>query len=336
MLLQWLDVNNATTVALSFLLIVLSAATTSSLWVAVASSVAAIATLNFFFMAPVGTFMLADGENWVALTVFLTVGCVASRQSESVRVRAKEAAERRNDAELMRQKADLASTLLTSLSHDLRTPLTAIGVAVENLQQARLSDDERREQGRVALVELERLKRLFSDILDMARIDAAALAIERDWVTPADIVDAALSNLRPTLDQRAMEIDADSSNLVLVDPRLTSGALSHLIENAAQYSPAGSVIHVRGTIERDGLRVTVRDHGHGLDPAELDQLFERFFRGRTAEQHRLGTGMGLAITRGLLAAEHGRVWGENAAGGGAQFTIAVPGESHPVPHEETI
>ncbi len=323
-MMRWLRVTNATTVSLSLLVVVLWTATRSRLWVVVAASVVAIGALNFFFMAPVGTFTVADPQNWVALLVFLTVGFVASRLADSVKARAREATERRHDAELMRQQADLASTLLASLSHDLRTPLTAIGVAVENLQTGALGHAEREEQGRVALAELGRLKRLFSDILEMARIDASALTVERDWVTPADIVDAAIAHLEPTLDERTIDIVADASRVVLVDPRLTSNALAHVIENAAQYSPPGSAIDVRGVVDDTGLLLAVRDRGAGLDDAEAGQLFERFFRGRAAKVRRLGTGMGLAITRGLVAVQGGRVSGRNAEGGGAEFVLTVP------------
>jgi two-component system sensor histidine kinase KdpD len=207
-------------------------------------------------------------------------------------------------------------------------------VAVENLQKGQLTAEQRQEQGRLAIYELEHLKRLFRDILDMARIDAAALTVERDWVTPADVIDAALSNLRPTLDRRVVEVDADSAHVVSVDPRLTSGALARLIENAAQYSPSDRPIEVRGSIDRVGLRLIVRDHGPGLDPSELDQLFERFFRGQSVQRLWLGTGMGLAITRGLVAAQAGQVSGQNASGGGAQFTLTIPGDSHPAMTEE--
>ena len=89
-------------------------------------------------------------------------------------------------------------------------------------------------------------------------------------------------------------------------------------------------IELRGLVDAEGLRLVVRDHGPGLDLHELDHLFERFYRGRSASPQSLGTGMGLAITRGLLAAEGGRVWGENAGDGGAQFTISVPAGSHAV------
>ncbi len=117
----------------------------------------------------------------------------------------------REAAELVRQKADLAATLLASLSHDLKTPLTAIRVAVENLS-GQLPAGEHAAQAGAALVELDRLNRLFQDILDMARIDAAAIDVERQWVTPADVVDAAAAHVRHALDGHPLQVDADSDN----------------------------------------------------------------------------------------------------------------------------
>ena len=230
----------------------------------------------------------------------------------------------RDAAVLVRQKADLASTLLASLSHDLRTPLTAIRVAVENLR-GNLQADERRTQAALALTELERLTRLFQDILDMARIDAEAIRIERQWVTAADVVDAAIAHVRHALDGHALRVEADTDMEVEIDPRLTSVALSHVIENAAQYSPSDAQVIVRARVQDDGLRISVIDRGPGLDPAELEHLFERFYRGRTGRQATFGTGMGLSISRGLLAAAGGRIWAENAPEAGAQFSLAVPG-----------
>jgi two-component system sensor histidine kinase KdpD len=235
----------------------------------------------------------------------------------------------REAAELVRQKADLAATLLASLSHDLKTPLTAIRVAVENLR-GDLAASDRRLQADAATMELQRLNRLFQDILDMARIDAAAIQVDRQWVTPADVVDAAVAQVRHALDGHAIRVDADADTQVEIDPRVASMALSHLLENAAQYSPADREICVEARTESEGLRVAVTDRGPGLDPSELDHLFERFYRGRRARQMAPGTGMGLAITRGLLAALSGRVWAENVPGIGARFTILVPGHRRPV------
>jgi two-component system sensor histidine kinase KdpD len=229
----------------------------------------------------------------------------------------------RDAAELVRQKADLAATLLASLSHDLRTPLTAIQAAVENLR-GELHADERTEQVRVASVELHRLTRLFQDILDMARIDAAAIRVDKQWVTAADVVDAASAHVRHALDGHALRVDADADLQTEIDPRLASVALSHVLENAAQYSPADREIVVHARIEDDGLHVSVTDRGPGLDPGELEHLFERFYRGHAARHRGFGTGMGLSITRGLLAAAGGRIWADNAEHG-ARFSMMIPG-----------
>ena len=466
-----------TTAALAFLLVVLFLAASGRLWTAIAAALASTLALNYFFLPPVGTFTIADPENWVSLIVFLIVAIIASNLSTAAQARTREAVERRNEvtrlfdltrdvllttetaggldalarhiarrfelarvavclpgdhgwevhqggeepvvidqadlektlastrgmlefdararaygghatvisaegdaisliplrhgtnaigvlaavtpgvdlgtldavagvaaiaiervqflhereaAVVVRQKADLAATLLASLSHDLRTPLTAIRVAVENLQQETLPPDTRREQARAALAELDRLTRLFQDILDMARIDAHGIVADRQWVTPADIVDAATAHVRHALEGRTVRVDAESDAQVQVDPRLTSAALAHLLENAAQYSPRDQPIGVTARVGQEGFEVTVADKGPGLDPAELDHLFERFYRGRVARQSSFGTGMGLAITRGLLVAAGGRVWAENAPDGGSRFSIVVPGPTRAV------
>jgi two-component system sensor histidine kinase KdpD len=464
---------SATTVALLFLLVVVAAATLARLRIATLVAVAAMLALNFFFLPPVGTFTIADPENWIALFAFLIVAVVASNLSAAAQERARDAIARRNEvtrlfdltrdvllttetagaidslarhvarrfelpsiaiclpdeqgwriyqggerdlhlekatlstalarargtveydarqraygghvraggnvtlvplrqgtkavgllaaaspsldigaldavagvvaiaiertqflaerdaADLVRQKADLASTLLASLSHDLRTPLTAIKVAVENLRSD-LPAEERRDQATAAVVELDRLTRLVQDILDMARIDAAALRVEPQWVTASDVVDAATAHVRHALEGHAIRVDADMDMEIEIDPRLASVALSHVLENAAQYSPADREILVEAHVREQGLHVTVTDAGAGLDPTELEHLFERFYRGRTVRQATFGTGMGLSITRGLLAAAGGRIWAENVPGAGARFSINIPGAVRPVP-----
>jgi two-component system sensor histidine kinase KdpD len=235
----------------------------------------------------------------------------------------------RDAAALVRQKADLAATLLASLSHDLRTPLTVIKVAVENLRDD-LPADARGAQARAAISELDRLTRLFQDLLDMARIDAAVVPIDRQWVGAADVVDAASAHVRHALQGHTLRVDADTDLAIEIDPRLASVALSQVLENAARYSPANREIVVQARVEPGGLLVSVTDNGPGLDPAEIDHLFERFYRGRAARAASFGTGMGLSITRGLLAAAGGRVWAENVPGAGARFTIEVPGPTRAV------
>ena len=107
---------------------------------------------------------------------------------------------------------------------------------------------------------------------------------------------------------------------------MTTAALSQLLENAAQYSAADLPIDVAATIDDSGLTLAVRDHGPGIPPADLPHVFERFYRGANAKRRRSGTGMGLAIARGILAVERGTISAENCPDGGARFTMVVPAE----------
>jgi two-component system, OmpR family, sensor histidine kinase KdpD len=141
---------------------------------------------------------------------------------------------------------------------------------------------------------------------------------------PSEIVSAARDQVEHTLHLHPLHVSIHPDVPVRLDPRLTASALAHLLENAAQYTPAGSPIDVIARISDEGLAIEVRDQGPGIAPADLPRLFDRFYRGTAARMRASGTGMGLWIVRGLLAAEQGRVWAENRPEGGARFTIVVP------------
>lgn len=237
--------------------------------------------------------------------------------------------EDRKRAELAQQGEELKSALLASLSHDLRTPLTAIRVAASNLQAAWPTEAERREQSDLVLAEVARLTRLFDNIVEMARIDAGALPADARWVHPAEIFEAARDQVEHALRRHRVQLVGETDALVRLDPRLTASALAHLLENAAQYSPAGSSIDVRMSMSPEGFLVAVHDGGPGIAAGDLPHLFDRFYRGSASRQRVSGTGMGLSIARGLLAAQGGRIWGENCADGGAEFTMLVQAESRP-------
>jgi two-component system sensor histidine kinase KdpD len=230
----------------------------------------------------------------------------------------------RKAGELTQQSERLKTALLASIGHDLRTPLTAIRVATSNIMGSELTPEERHNQGDLILSEVERLTRLFQNIQEMARIDAGAVAAETQWTHPSEIVSVARDQVEHTLQAHTVAVDISDDVPVRVDPRLTAAALAHVLENAAQYSPSGSSIDVRVRLSGDGLTFAVRDHGPGIAPADLPHLFERFYRGAEARTRASGTGMGLWIARGLLAAAGGQVWAENCADGSAQFTIVVP------------
>jgi two-component system sensor histidine kinase KdpD len=232
--------------------------------------------------------------------------------------------EERRSAELTRQSEELKTALLASLGHDLRTPLTAIRVAASNLKSSWLAEPDRSEQCDLILAEVERLTRLFQNVLEMARIDAGAVTTESRWTHPSEIVAAARDQVEQALRQHTVTVTIDTDVPVQIDPRLTATAVAHLLENAAQYAPARTAIDVTTRLTPEGLEIRVRDQGPGIAPADLPHLFERFYRGAAAKARTSGTGMGLWIARGLLAAARGRVWAENCPDGGAQFSLVVP------------
>jgi two-component system, OmpR family, sensor histidine kinase KdpD len=151
--------------------------------------------------------------------------------------------EERKAGELTRQSEELKTALLASVGHDLRTPLTAIRVAATNIQASSLTADDRLDQSNLILSEVERLTRLFQNILEMARIDAGGIVTESRWTHPSEIVAAARDQVDQTLHEHKVNVDVDPDAPVRLDPRLTATALAHLLENAAQYAPSRSDVY---------------------------------------------------------------------------------------------
>ena len=223
---------------------------------------------------------------------------------------------------------EVKSTLLASLAHDLRTPLTAVSAAVTNLSISTLGTVERAKQTDVALAGLNRLTRLFDNILEMARIDSGGIAPSPVWTNPREVIETARRQVDLALRGHALHIiDHSDAQSVRIDPRLLAPALAHVLENAAQYSPRGSTITVTCKPTSDGLALIVEDEGAGIAARDMPHLFDRFYRGAESHRHVSGTGMGLAIVQGLLAAQGGHVQVSNRDTGGSRVAIYVPAET---------
>ena len=234
-----------------------------------------------------------------------------------------EASQSRAQAEAERMKA----TLLSSVSHDLRTPLAVIKGAVTNLMDETV--DWQAAPRRELLVsindEADRLNRLVGNLLDMSRIEGDAPHPAR---TPQDIgalIEDVVERLRAQISAHPLEIElaaelpAAQANYTQIDQVLTN-----LIENAARYTPAGTAIIVRAYSERDHLTVEVRDHGPGIHEGMRARIFEKFVRAVGPERHASGAGLGLAICKGIVKAHGGQIWAENAPDGGARFLFTLP------------
>ena len=350
---------NATTVALALLLTILFIATRWGSLPALASSLLAMLGFNFFFLPPFGTFEIAARDNWIALTAFLITAITAGQLSARAKRRAEEAEsgqreierlyaelseafERASHAEALRQSEKLKSALLDAVTHDLRTPLTSVKASITTLlddargapdseERITLDPESRIEMMEVIDQESDRLNRFIGGLIELARIEAGELQLRRRWGAVDDIISAALARAEPVTRGHKIELQIENElPVVRVDERAVSEVMYTLIDNAAKYSPAGGRIRIVAEHAGEGLiRMAVEDEGPGIADDLRERVFDKFFRATrppNASKHDpSGTGMGLAIARGIVEAHQGKIWIEAAKGGkGTRVVFTLP------------
>lgn len=248
---------------------------------------------------------------------------VFGRQLASALERAKLAEEAR--AAVYRAKTEeIRASLLSAVSHDLRTPLASItGAATTLRDDARLDPKTEAELVDSICTEAERLERLVGNLLDMTRLESGAVSLRRDWVPLDEVIGSSLDRLEVALAGRPVHVGLeDRLPLLYLDPVLLPQLFVNLLENACKYTPAGSPIEVRGMRQGDACVVEVMDRGPGLPEGDEERVFEKFQRGDHAEVP--GAGLGLAICRGIAEAHGGSVRAANRGGGGAVFRVVLP------------
>ncbi|HEV7535220.1 MAG TPA: ATP-binding protein [Acidimicrobiia bacterium] len=287
--------------------------------------VAGFLAFDFVFIPPYNTFYVTEWEDWVSLVVYAIVGCTVGVVVAQLG-RARREADR---ARLLEEVDRLRTALIGSVSHDLRTPLASIKASISDLADPglHLSDADRRMLLRTTEEETDRLTRLVTNLLDMSRIQAGAL-VPHTSATPIDeLIGAVVGRLGPMLAEHRLGVEIDDGlPLVDVDYLLVEQVLSNLLENAARYTPAGTPVSVRAVAVAGGaeVEVAVVDHGPGVVEAERERIFDQFYRLRAEGREPVGTGMGLAIVKGIVEAHGGRVWVEATPGGGATFAVRLP------------
>lgn len=238
-----------------------------------------------------------------------------------------------NDAEVLRRTDALRAALLSSVSHDFRTPLATIKASAESLLQTDVAWDEAELREFAATIdrEVEYLNRLVENLLDMSRIESGALRVERELHPVDELVRDVVARLGSVLDGRAVTIETSADlEPVPLDYTLIAQVLSNLLENAARYTPAGTPIRVELGRTVEGVKVCVVDAGPGVPPEERDKVFDKFYRVQRRRDGPRGTGLGLAVSKGIVEAHGGRIWVEPAPGGGAAFCFTLPRAERPV------
>lgn len=233
----------------------------------------------------------------------------------------------RTRREIVEESDRLKSSLLSAVSHDLRTPLAAIKAAATALlmPDSALPVEGRRELLTAIDQEADRLNRLVGNLLDLSRIEAGVLHPVLDWYSLRDVLDAILPRLQPLVPGRPLTVDVQEDiPPVHLDLARIEELLYNLFENVAAYTEPDSPVTLRVRREHEGLTIAVVDHGSGIPSWQRDRLFEGFYRGLERGDRHPGTGLGLAICRGIAEAHGGTMTAEETPGGGATFVLALP------------
>ena len=302
-----------------YVIAVVAVAVLRGLAYAVPVSVASMLVFNFLFLPPVHTLALADSANWIALGVYIATAVVVS----DLATRSRRLAQQAVEAETLRQSDAAKTAVLRSVSHDLRSPLTAIRAASEGLSSSTLKlqaadRDDLFETIRIEIQRLERLVRQPSRPLP----PGCGPALRRPEVWPVDLLlERALEQLGDGADRVAVALDSDLEP-VRADAAHVERVLVNLLENALKFSSPVDSVEVFAARAEDYVSIRIRDRGPGVLEADRERIFEPFERGTGTSS---GTGLGLAIARGFAEANGGRLSLEPAtAAGGAVFVLELP------------
>jgi two-component system sensor histidine kinase KdpD len=445
---------NATTAALAYLVAILFIAAKWGLAESITASIAAVLCFNFFFLPPIGTFTIADPQNWVALVAFLATSITASRVSMQARRREQEALDSQREmerlyalsrsilligpsqpvpkqlatqiaqsfsasavalydggsgtiyrsgpedfpdpqdhlrlaasqgtlfrddatgtvvtsirlggqpigsvgvrgaalsdpvlqglanlvaiglerartqeatskAEAARQSDELKSTLLDALAHEFKTPLTSIKAAsTAMLSSTMLQPDQQRELISVVDEEADRLSVLVTEAIQMARIEAGRVHLERESYPVQQLIESALDKLGPMVRERSIDVKLPSElPAVWVDRELIEIALRQLIDNALKYSPQGSPVTVAAEASDGRVIVSVVDRGPGIPEEEQSRIFDKFYRAEASRHQIPGAGLGLVIAREIIQVHGGEIWVESKPSKGSTFRFSLP------------
>jgi two-component system sensor histidine kinase KdpD len=287
------------------------------------SAVLSALTWNYFFIPPKFTFHVNDTEDALMLLMYFFIAMVNA--TLTYKIRQVEKIENKREGEENTLK--LYNTLLNSLSHELRTPISTIIAATDNLQaeNSRVSEENKEvlvnEISKASL----RLNRQVENLLNMSRLESGVILPKKDWVDINELVHGVVNRLKEIIGNRVVNIQVrDNLPLFKLDHGLMEQILQNLVHNAAVNISKYCVITVRAMCVEDKLILVVEDTGEGFPPGEIEKVFEKFYRLKNSKTG--GTGLGLSIVKGFVEAQHGKIKLENIEEGGARFTIEIPTE----------
>jgi two-component system sensor histidine kinase KdpD len=332
---------NLITVALALLMIVLASATFFGRNPALLASFVAMLCFNYFFIPPVHTWTISDPQNLVAWAAFTITALVAGELSAYANRRAREAErlyeelqtafKAATQAEALRQSEKLKSALLDAVTHDLRTPLTSIKASVTTLLDSEgghrtieLDSQGRSEFLDIINEETDRLNGFIEGMVQLARVEAGSVDATGTISNVEEIISIALDRAEKLLASHHVVMNLEKElPLIRVDARAIAEVIYNLVENAVKYSPSGTTITITAESHGNAVLISVMDEGNGI-PAEMrEKVFEKFVRLNGG--HSEGLGLGLAIARGIVESQNGKIEiRPGVSGTGTKVTLTLP------------
>jgi two-component system sensor histidine kinase KdpD len=278
---------------------------------------------DFLFIPPRFTFTIGATEDRILLGTYFVV--VVVHAVLTYRIREMQRQVRQKEAKP--NAAKFYNTLLNSLSHELRTPITTIMGAADNLQVngKHISEDDRTELLSEISIASQRLNQQVENLLNMSRIESGVFAIRKDWLDIGELIFTTIQKFEPGISKWPVHVFVEENiPLFKLDFGLMEQVFRNLISNVIQHTPVGTEMTIRAGCHNDGLVLTISDMGQGFPPTEIDKVFDKFYRVEGSKAG--GTGLGLSIVRGFVEAQGGKIHLRNLPLLGAEFTIEIPAE----------
>lgn len=289
-----------------------------------AASVLSAIIWDVFFIPPRFSFAIASPEDALLFAMYFIIASVNGALTYKIRQIEKISHQKEEKENTLK----LYNTLLNSLSHELRTPISTIIGSTDNLltNSAHLTEKNKNELLTVITNSSIRLNRQVENLLNMSRIESGFLELKKDWVDVKELIHDVVNRLKNyTADHPVGIIVKDNLPLFKLDYGIMEQVLHNLVYNAAIYIPKYCVITVRASCVNEKLIIDVEDSGNGFPPDEIEKVFDKFYRLKSSQSG--GTGLGLSIVKGFVEAHGGTVRLENMAEGGARFTVEIPAET---------
>ncbi len=279
---------------------------------------------NFFFIPPLFTFHIANGEDGLMFLMYFIIALVHTTLSFKI----KQAEQLNRDKEDKEKTIKLYNTLLNSLSHELKTPIAAIIGAADTIKENEQSLSEENKNALLNEISIAglRLNKEVENLLNMSRVESGSIKLKLDWTDMNEVIHIVFSKFEERANEHLLQFEPNEAMpLIKIDSILIEQVLYNIINNAILYTPKGTVILVMLKMEEDVCEINIIDNGPGFTATELPNVFTIFYR--LPQNKTGGSGLGLSIAKGFVEAHNGTIQLQSIQGEGARFTIQLPVET---------